>query len=257
MLRTTTLATLTLGALILWRYIYPYTCFSLIIPLFFATVICAGRFAARMHRRRYWASYYLKKSSWLHHLMTGRTFSMILAIITGSVYTFSLSTFTALGGAAEIIMLFLNGLLALFLHPIVSALIQRHAATDVANHATKRLLTLSCFTITAIIYIAILLNTKIPDYIDPTSLRASVDAASQQVASLCPFINISLKGVQEFTASQWFYMVASTGVIESSLLKYASWLLFLAYSSLALMGMSLLSAELAVHSLTRSKYPQD
>ena len=257
MLHTTKLVTFALGALILWRYIYPYTCLSLVIPLSIASVICTGRFVARMHRRRYWASYYLIENSPLYHLVTGRTFSMILAIITGSVYALSLSAFTALGGAFEMIMISLNGLLAIILHPIASALTQRHAATGVANHATKRLLTLSCFTITAIIYIAILLNTKIPDYIDPTSLRASVDAASQQVASQCPFINISLKGVQEFTATQWFFMVGSTGFLESSMLKYASWLVFLGYSSLAFMGMSLLSAELAVYSSTRSKYPQD
>jgi hypothetical protein len=257
MIRTAIAATVTLSALILWRYTYPYTCLSLVIPLFFAIVICAGRFVARMHRRRYWASYYLIENSPLYHLVTGRIFSLILAIITGCVYAFSLSAFTALGGAFEISMLFLNGLLALILHPIASALIQRHAATGVVNHATKRLLTLSCFTITAIIYIAILLNTTIPDYIDPTSLRDSVNAASQQVASQCPFINISLKGIQEFTATQWFFMVASTGFLESSMLKYASWLIFLGYSSLALMGMSLLSAELAVFSSARSKYPQD
>ena len=182
---------------------------------------------------------------------------MILAIITGSVYAFSLSAFTALGGTVEIIMLFLNGLLALFLHPITSAFVQRHAAIDVADLATKRLLTLSCFTVTAIIYIVILYKTKMPNYIDPTSLRASVDAASQQVGSLCPFINISLKGVQEFTAIQWFYMVASTGLLESPMLKYASWLVFLGYSSLALMGMSLISAELAAFSSASSKHPQD
>jgi hypothetical protein len=257
MIRTAIAATVTLSALILWRYIYPYTCLSLVIPLFFAIVICAGRFVASMHRRRHWASYYLKENSSLYLLVTGRLFSMIRAIITGTVYAFSLSAFTALGGAYEMITLFLNGFLVLILHPVTKDFIQRHAAIGVADHATKRLLALSSFTITAIIYIAILFNTKMPDYIDPTSLRASVNAASQQVASQCPFINISLKGVQEFTATQWFFMVASTGFLESSMLKYASWLVFLGYSSLALMGMSLLSAELAVFSSARSKYPQD
>jgi len=165
-----------------------------------------------------------------------------------TVYAFSLSAFTALGGTIEMLMLFLNGFLVLILHLITSTFIQRHAAIGVSTLATKRLLAFSCFTITAIIYITILLNTEMPDYIDPTSLRASVDAASQQVASQCPFINISLKGVQEFTATQWFYMVGSTGFIGSVWLKYASWLVFLSFSSLALMGMSLLSAELTVSS---------
>jgi hypothetical protein len=253
MLHSTKLVTLALGALILWRYIYPYTCLSLFMPLSFAAVICAGRFVARMHRRRYWASYYLIDNSPLYQLMTGRTFAIILATITGSIYAFSLSAFTALGGTIEMIMIFLNGILAIILHPVASALIQKHAATGVSNYATKRLLTLSCFSITAIIYITVLLNTKIPGYIDPTSLKASVDAASQQVASQCPVINISLKGVQEFTATQWFFMVASTGFLESSMFKYASWLVFLGYTSLALMAMSLLSAELVVYSSTRSK----
>ena len=182
---------------------------------------------------------------------------MLRAIVAGVVYALTLSAFTALGGAFEIIMLVLNGFLAIILYPIASSFIQKHIAIGLADHATKRLLTLSCFTITAIIYIVILLNTKIPDYIDPTSLKASVNAASQQVASQCTFINISLKGVQEFTATQWFFMVASTVFLESSILKYASWLVFLGYSSLALMGMSILSAELAFYSSKRSKDPQD
>jgi len=182
---------------------------------------------------------------------------MIRAIIIGTVYAFSLSAFTALGGVYEMITLFLNGSLVLLLYPVTKGFIQQHAAIGVVDHATKRLLALSCFTITAIIYVAILLNTKMPDYIDPTSLIASVDAASQQVASQCPFINISLKGVQEFTATQWFFMVASTGFLESSWLKYASWLVFLGYSSLALMGMSLFMAELTVYSSTRTTTSED
>lgn len=257
MLHTTILVSLALGALILWRYIYPYTCYSLAIPLALAIAICTGIFVERIHRRKYWASYYLIESSPLHRLVTGRTFSMTLAVVTGSVYAFSLSVFTALGGAFEMIIIFLNGILAIILYPIASSLIQRHATTCVAKHAIKRLLKLSCFTITAIIYTAILFNTKIPDYIDPTSLEATVDTASQQVASQCTFINISLKGAQEFTATQWFFMIASTGFLESPMLKYASWLVFLGYSSLALMGMSILSTDLAVYSSTRSKYPQD
>lgn len=257
MLRTTTLFAATLCTLLLWRYTYPYTCFSLAAPIFFATVICAGRFVENMHRRRYWASYYLNTSSSLYPLITGKTFSLSRALITGIVYTFSLSAFTALSGIIEFILLIFNGLIALFLLPVTTNYVRKHAAVDVTSHATRRLLTITCFTITAIIYIVILLNTKIPDYIDPTSLKVSVDAASQQVASQCAYINITLKLVQEFTATQWYFMVANTGFLESMWLRYASWLVFLGFSSLALMGMSVLSAELAVYSSRRPMIPRD
>ena len=84
----------------------------------------------------------------------------------------------------------------------------------------------------------------VPDFIKPGSLVQTMKAASREVASICPVINLSLKATQEFTSLLWFYMVAGADGLAHVWLRYLLWAVFLLYSGVALVGMSYLSAGL-------------
>jgi len=239
-------ASLLLLLLLSWRYTFQYASLALVFPMTILIVLTLSRFRFLMHRKKYVLRYYFKQETFLFRLLSGRFLTAIQASISSLIYTFSLCVFVALAS-------FVEGLFLLAVWCIVVAVlvfsrpgVKNQAAVGIADTVSKKLAIIVSFLLIAPSYIVVMFNSSIPAYVDATSIISTMDAASQSVVSISYFTNMVLKAVTEFTAAQWYSMVVGMDNLNNMIVELFGWFIFLLYSGVALLGMSVASAEFAL-----------
>lgn len=238
-------AALALGLIAAWAIAAPYTCLALVVPLGLLAVLSAGALAPVLAYRRHRAGFYFPQHGRLYRLAGGALLTAPGLTLTALIYAASLAAFAALGGFAERASLVLCALVSTLAMPWVARRLAPLVAPRAHAFLVKRLLAWGGFLLALPAYLALELNSPLPDYLDPRSLAGTVDAASAAVSSRCGFTNVALKLSRELEATQWFFMLTGTAQLPTAASRGLGWGLFLLYSGLALMGMGRFCAEIA------------
>jgi hypothetical protein len=236
---------LALGLLAAWAIAAPYTCLALVVPAGLLAVLVAGALAPVLAYRRHRAGFYFPRDGLLYRIAGGALLAVPGLTLSALLYAASLAAFAALGGFAERASLALCAAVSTLALPWCSHRLAPRVSPMAHAFFVKRLLAWSGFLVALPTYLALALNSPVPDYLDPRSLAGTIDSASATVASRCGFTNFALKLCRELEAVQWFFMVTGSAQLPTAAWRALGWGLFLLYSGLALMGMGRCCAEIA------------
>jgi hypothetical protein len=247
-------AAASLGVLCAWAYTYQYTSFALVAPTFIAVVIARCSYEAIRHRREYRVAYYFKDTSPIYARLTGKVFAVFWALTLGIVYSISITSFFALEGASGYIISLLIFTAVVASHPRTETFVNLHAATGIAPFAAKKLMSLSGIVVGMIAYILFTLYSPTPEFlVHADELGQAVSWASQDVSSSSQVTNFILKGVQELSAVQWFYLRSASDSVGSLWMRLIGWSLFLVFSSLVVFGISRFFTDIVYYFFRKTK----
>jgi len=234
---------LSLALLWVWRETYDATCLGLLPAALIIAVITAAAREQAMRRRHCLAECWFKTGSFPDRILRSGILvtlrALAVSLFTGGVLLLSLP----LWEGPMLIALALDSLIAALLFFAIRALSAR------IFQPKSHLLLVKAWTvgINTLLMMGVLFYTQlyspIPDYLDD-SLRATLDAATRQIASNCPLANTLTGLYQEQDAFAWWLMIQGSGQLDVPSLRWAAWSIFLLSGTLGLWAYSRLLVQM-------------
>ena len=190
-----------------------------------------------------------KQESWIYRIMTGKILLLIFSVILALVLSLPLIAFSALANHSDIIFTFASLTVTALLYPIILRFSSRHVIEGMNVIMAKRIVVLFSLTGMLLIYTYIsYYHISLPSYLDASSLKNTVDTASQSVASLCSTNNLFLKWSQEIEATMIFSLLVASKKIDSNGLHSIYWIVFFLNHALVFAALARLQVELISYS---------
>ena len=243
------------GSLILlafWKVSYPYSSWAWLFPLVIHAFITFGRYEYLIRYRQCRAKCVLKESSTLFKWATRKPLVFLQALIMATTYSLPLALFSALASIADVMFILMASLLTRLFYPVSSRMSERHVTEAMTGIMTKQFVVRVAVLIMAVLYSVISYQfIVVPDYLDLSSLKQTMDNASQQVASLCLTTNMLLKWAQEFEAATWYFMISGTQNSDMDKGNFVAWIIFFLSHTLVFAALARLQVELITHAMQK------
>ena len=224
-----------------WMAAYRYGCYATILFLFFWGVIAASFIDLKMHERRCIRACYLQKGTFLAKLLLSPV-TVILLFLTLS-FLMALSGFLTLVDFTWTLRAYLAlhalGMILLY-RGLVSALRSRIKEAFLPLLAREWSINLMAAVLVAAVFYAAY-EGRVPAYLHD-DLQSTVVAATNSVGSACGITDTVLRLHRELEATAWWFMTKESAAVGGTL-RLASWLLFLLYNSLAVLGLNRFIAQ--------------
>lgn len=228
---------------VFYKAVYSSSSWTLLFPLFILGAIAWGETEFRMYKRRCLANCYFRENSLPYNLLHRNTMAVLISLCISTVYALSLMTFIALGAWIDFVFLITSALLVTVLYHLLLPVNNLWGLAFVSKIFARRMAVWLCFCLLLPLYLWISFNTKIPDYVDPTSLSNTIAGASAQVGILCSFTNYVVKFVHELHAVFFYYATTASLKVDPPVLRFLIWFLFFIKSSFVFLAMSRFSIE--------------
>jgi len=221
-----------------WIESYKINCLMILFPIVVAIVISYSFIELKMHDRLCFRDCFLKDRSIFALMLSSRWFVTIVYIIISLIMT--ISAMVASIDIDEKIWLYiftLHILSVIMLQKIFDSLLYGSVKGSyrrlIAREWTIHITSIVLMVVTVYVYY----NGYEPIYIQ-SGLRESIISASNSRFSNCLLLDSLLKIEREVDALFWWMITNGSEYIESSLLKFGAWLLFLLFNSLAILGIN-------------------
>jgi len=189
--------------------------------------------------------------------MTRSKIVMLYSLVVSITFTLSLASYIALASGVDGVLITVASLLTIFFFPWARNISDKHVTEEMKVLMTKRfavlLVVISMMVIYTLVYYY---EVALPDYVDPTSWQNTVNRASDSVGSLCGFINLFLKWVQELDATSYFFMVTVSQQDRSNFAPLI-WIIYFVKQALVFAALARLQAECIAFSVKFYKVDQE
>jgi len=234
---------LALALLWVWRETYDATCLGFLPAAMVVAVIAVAAREQALRRRYCLAECWFTAGSLPARILRSRVLvtlrALLVSLFTGGVLLLSLP----LWKGPMLIALALDSLIVAMLFSALRALSAR------IFQPRSQLLLVKSWTVAfntllmAGVLFYMQLYSLVPDYLDD-SLRATLDAASKQIASNCPPVDTLAGLYQEKDAFAWWLMVQGSDRLDVPSLRWAAWTIFLLSGTLGLWAYSRLLVQM-------------
>ena len=241
----------TIVLLTLWKTTYQYSCWSLFFPFLILLFVGIGQFEHLLLQKRCRVNCMFKQNSLIYRVLTGKILLIVSTVFFTILFTIPLVTFIALASKSDLMFTLASLTITAFLYPLILKASKHHVIDGMSTIMAKHVVIILSLIIMLAFYTYIsFYHISFPSYLDPTSLKNTVDASSQSISSLCPSINLLLKWSQETEATLIFgTMVASKNSVSSGISIFYWFVLFL-HHSLVFAALAKLQVELISQSIT-------
>ncbi len=221
-----------------WISSYELGCVWTLFLVLVLLVISYSFIELKMQERLCFRDCFLKDSSIFARMLSSRWFVTIIYITISIVMTIS----------AMISTIYIDEKIWFYifaLHIPLAILLFRlfdHLLYGTVKDSYRRLVAREwSINISSIVLVSVSLYIYYNGY-EPTylrdGLRESIITASNEVSSNCIWVESALKVEREVDALFWWVITNSSDYIESSMLKFGAWILFLLFNSLAILGIN-------------------
>jgi len=225
-----------------WYVAYPYGCYATLLFFLFWGVIASSFIDLKMFERRCLKRCYLQHGSIVAKLL--------LSPVAVTIFFLILSFMMALSAFLAVVDLPWGVLAYLILHVVAVTLLYRWLGRlfeGVFKDGYRQLLAREwAINLTALMLIGIVFYAAyegdVPRYILP-DLDASIRAATNSIGSACGPSDTALRFHREIEAVSWWFMTKESEMVGSDLLRLGSWILFLLYNSMAVLGINRFIAQ--------------
>ncbi|WP_456449450.1 hypothetical protein [Hydrogenimonas sp.] len=220
-----------------WMVAYRYGCYATILFFLFWGTIAASFIDLKMHERRCLRACYLQPGTFLAKLLLSPVIVTLFYLVIS--LTMALSGFLALVDLTWTLRAYLA------VHTLTALLLYRMLLSALRTRVKEGFLALlarewsidfmAVVLVSAVFYAAY--EGSVPAYLHE-DLRRTVVAATNSVGSACGVTDTLLRLHRELEAMAWWFMTKESAIVGNDLLRAGSWILFLLYNSLAVLGLN-------------------
>jgi len=226
------------------KFLYSTTCLSWSVFLLVFFFIGRGQFELFYQYKRCHANCFYNKQSWVYAWLTRKPLVLIVSSLIALPLSLSIFSFMALANLKDFLFFILSMLITFGAFVFFKKFFQRHAAKEVVNIVAKRTTVLFSMTVMVLFYFIVSYYLiGVPEYIDPSSLKHTINQASHEVASTCSMTNYFLKFMHELEAVSWFSIVKVSQLVKNDFLLELLWVLFFINNALIFAALARLQLE--------------
>jgi len=236
----------------IWIESYQIGCISLLFPAIMIGVVSYGYYELKMHQRRCFAKCYLKEDTFASKIFVSKSYFILLfyTLLTTAMATSTFIVaieFTHKLWLYFIMHILLSLLLFNFLSKLLKATLKENYHILFAREWTINIMAIVLMGV----FTYITLNSYTPEYL-ASSLQQTIANAMIFASSNCEIIDTILKYIKVADSTFWWIVNESTNQTNNTLLKTVTWLIFILYNSLALLGINRFII-VSIHILSHSR----
>lgn len=224
--------------LILWCFVYPYTCFSLIFVAISIGTMTYSIASYRIQNKKCFISCYFQNTSLVSRLLSSGVFLSIIAFFIALFLSlFLFASVTTWDKDIWIIML-IDVLFLVFLYKTLSNIFQTTLKEEIGKHLIKSWsVALNTFILTIFMLFYNYQTLQEPTYIKST-LEETVEEATKKYHSRCEAIDTIVSINIQKDAIVWYSTLYANENIKDKNSKWLLWLFFLINGGIIYYGWS-------------------